>query len=574
MLGCEGQVQVHALWQDHQRAGGRSRQDDLVPEPGLQAVGNNPAADRSERGHGVGSDAERHRPRSGRQGRRTAGPTRAARSFRNVAIASVTLLAASALIGVGVYHEAVLRAVGLKGPSRGPRRLAGVTPKMRPKAPVAGKVKGDAARKEDEVARRRREKVLAEYTTLASILSWEYVRNEQVVPTKKKMEQRGSMLFASFHDELPRIRALLGSENATVREVCGSILKSHAVTELYASQEPLNYENFMKTYRRALVSADNRNPLTHPLTLRGGELVNTQSDMDRNDFNNALGVLKSYRVAEQNNRAYGDALEFQNKSRKRLIFSLAREFGGPVSAPPAGLHVSAQVNSNNFITIDTGRAVTTKGALAARVDSSGRLTLVSGNNVKDFFRGTHCITLTNSHANLTNCLLYLIIRRRGDRLEEERVEDISRLATLGPPFGVEEFTNAMTRPGERTYRDDSVFFYVRDLKKGDRVRIELETLNGEVVTSKLESLGLLLFSDQMTVALDPNPSFQILRNYYISALEADPQSFWSVERGRVLEFLRREAGLPPTRPQTRHPAPVAKEPRKRGQPRKRGNTSF
>ena len=123
---------------------------------------------------------------------------------------------------------------------------------------------------------------------------------------------------------------------------------------------------------------------------------------------------------------------------------------------------------------------------------------------------TYCITVANEGKTLTHCSIAVIVRRTATPRSANGARP-----DLGPPFGLDEFTEAVLRPeASRAYQDGVVPYYIGELKTHDRVHF-LE-LRGQEVSKNLERIGVVLFSDQMTVVGDPNPGFQEVRDNHLS----------------------------------------------------------
>lgn len=380
------------------------------------------------------------------------------------------------------------------------------SPESQRKLAAAKKQQSEAAHKE-QAARRERTRRLSEYATLAPLQSTEYYHNDQLIrprwyrpPTEVTMAR--NLNLPRYDDDIPRLRKLLGSGNANVRDVSASIIKAHTLIEMYRHDVAFSTDNVMAEYTKALTTQESYRPPSSLLKSMGGQPVKTQGQVDRANMKRVVSVHDKYRQHQKANQAYTDVLDQLDQERKRMTYGLAKELAGAPPDKPVGIQISAEA----FVLGEPVFHALAEDALSP----SGR----------------YCITLSNEDAMLTHCSLFVILRH----LSAWRNPD-DALARYGPPLGLDECTGAVLRTdASRPRADDVTFYYVGDFKTHEQVRVL--GLQGRYVADKIESIGVVLFSDQMMVVGDPTPRFQELRDNAISQMTGNAGNQRRPQRNR------------------------------------------
>jgi hypothetical protein len=347
------------------------------------------------------------------------------------------------------------------------------------------------AEPKEPAARRERNPLLAEYAALARIQSVEYYHNDKRIvpkwdrpPTEVTMAR--NLNLPRYDDDLPRVAKLLRSDNENIRNISASIVKSHTVIEMYRHDVAFDQDNVTAQMTKALTSFESYNPGAHRRALFGGMPAKSEQEVQRANAKQAASVYNSFRQHEKANQAYVSALEKLQQERNRITYRLAKELAGPPPDKPVGI----QLNVEAFV---PGEPV-----FRASPDSSPSASAM------------YCLTLANEDAKLTHCSIAVIIRRLPDRRTAE-----GGPARFGPPLSLDEFTDAvMHRDASRRYPDDVVLYYIGAFNSHERVHFF--QLQWQYAMQYVESIGVVLFSDQMTLVGDPNPCFQELGDSRVS----------------------------------------------------------
>jgi hypothetical protein len=355
---------------------------------------------------------------------------------------------------------------------------------------AAAKQKKSKAAQKEQAARKERDKLLAEYATLARVQSFEYYHNDRrVIPRwhrpPSEVTRERTLSLAKYDDDLPRIRPLVRSGNENIRNVAASILKSYELAENYRTNAAVSFDNFMGEYRKGLTDFESYDPIKERQARMLGQPSKSQSAVDAANWRRAgAETLRIYGQVNANRpflKALGELTQYQ----KRITYKLAKELAGPQPDTPVGI----QLNVEAYV---PGEDV------------------FRGHSGEPSADATYCITVANEGKTLTHCSIAVIVRRTATPRSANGARP-----DLGPPFGLEEFTEAVLRPeASRAYQDGVVPYYIGELKTHDRVHF-LE-LRGQEVSKNLVRVGVVLFSDQMTVVGDPNPGFQEVRDNHLS----------------------------------------------------------
>jgi hypothetical protein len=350
--------------------------------------------------------------------------------------------------------------------------------------------KSEAAPKE-QAARKERNRLLSEYAAVARIQSFAYYHNDKRMvprwdrpPTEVTMAR--NLNLPRYDDDLPRIRTLLRSDNENIRNISASIIESHTLIEMYRHDVAFDTDNVTAKITEAFTRSESYNPGARRRALMGGTAAKSEQDVQRANVKLAFDVLDSQRQHDKANQAYLSALSKLVQERERVIYKLAKELAGPPPDKPGGIQLQVEA----FV---PGEPV-----FRASPDNSPSAS------------ATYCLTLANEDAKLTHCSIAVIIRRLPDRRTAE-----GGPATFGPPLSLDEFTDAvMQRDASRRYPDDVVHYYIGAFNSHERVH--LLQLQWQYLMQYVESIGVVLFSDQMTVVGDPNPCFQELGGSQLS----------------------------------------------------------
>jgi hypothetical protein len=342
----------------------------------------------------------------------------------------------------------------------------------------------------EQAARKERNRLLSEYAAVARIQSFEYYHNDKRMvprwdrpPTEVTMAR--NLNLPKYDDDLPRVAKLLGSDNENIREISASIVKSHTVIEMYRHDVAFDKDNVTAQTIKALTSFESYNAGAHRRALMGGVSAKSEQEVQRANFKQAVAVLDSQRQHEKANQAYLDPLRKLVQERERIIYRLAKELAGPPPDKPVGI----QLNVEAFV---PGEPV-----FRASPDSSPTASTM------------YCLTLANGDEKLTHCSIAVILRRLPDRRTAE-----GGPARFGPPLSLDEFTDAvMRRDPSRRYADDVVLYYIGAFNSHERVHFF--QLQWQYVMQNVESIGVVLFADQMTLVGDPNPCFQELGDSHL-----------------------------------------------------------
>jgi hypothetical protein len=395
------------------------------------------------------------------------------------------------------------------------------SPESKRKLAAAKAQESKEAQKEQE-ARKERDKILSEYAALARAQSFEYYHNDRrVIPRWQRPASEVTMArplsLARYDDDIPRIRQLVHSKNENIRDIATSIMKSYAMTESYRNDDSVSADNVVAQYNKALTSSESRNLMQDRLAGLGGTPGRSQEQVDAANAKQAFSVYSSVQQQRKANQTYLAALEELAQERKRITYRLAKELAGPLPGKPAGIQLIAEA----FV---PGEDV----FRAASADSPPA-------------NATYCITVANAGKKLTHCSVAVIVRREPAR----RSVDGAR-PDIGPPFALEEFTEVVLQPdSSRSTPDGVVLYYIGELNAHDRVHFL--NLQGHDVSGNLERIGLVVFSDQMTVACDPNPALQEARDKFLTLAASNvdnPRPPHNKTLSRKIPASRRPAGPP------------------------------
>ena len=358
------------------------------------------------------------------------------------------------------------------------------SPESQRKLVAAKQQKSKAAQKE-QAARKERSKTLAEYAVLARILSFEYYHNDRrVIPRwhrpDSEVTRERNLSLPKYDDHLPRIRPLARSANADIRNVAISILKAYEIAEIYR-RDGSGSPNVIGEIQNLVVSSESYDQFRERRALMLGQPSKSGSAVDAANWRRAGEA--AFRIYGQlnANRPYSDAVDELTKDQKRISYKLAKEFAGPQPDAPVGIQLSVEAFA-------PGEDVFRSAEPSANAN--------------------YCITVANEGKKLTHCSIAALIRYMTIR----RSVRASRPG-FGPPFGLDEFTEAVLRPeASQEHWDGVVLYYIGDLNTHERVHFL--DVRGEDVREKVERIGVVMFSDQMTVVGDPNPWFEVVSEHH------------------------------------------------------------
>jgi hypothetical protein len=330
--------------------------------------------------------------------------------------------------------------------------------------------------KKERAARKEREKLLTEYVMLARIHCAEYYHNNRrVMPAKPDM---------------PRIRQLAHSGNADIRSVAASLMKGQSMIDGFQGHGLGSTDTIIPGL---VADAPNQGPMYS----RGGQKVVTDAQDLHNRMDQAWRATEGVRQKQKSGRDFRATLNEMSDDRRRTIYKLAKDLSGPQADNPA-----IQLKADAFA----------PGEAAFR--------MVNG----DSMNASYCLTLGNEDTKLTHCFIAVVLRQ-GVRKKDGHVEPLTAL-------GLDEVTAAILEP-DKSGLDTVSMFYVGDINPGNLIHF----LPFQGATAATGSAGLVLFSDQKAVVLDPTPFFQEAREKWLAARQ---QQYWPAAQPRV----ERPAGRP------------------------------